>query len=363
MSIYFVLLLAAAALYVLECVALSPEDCTALSATPRHWTAAPSQALLGALHKRVVFSSLRPDRGISLTQSAPPLVSSDSLCLCNLDRRHDIALNNAQITADDHDVRASGKKILSMPSKQSAERMAQFFATLGRADPLERPGIVTQEMARLLDTHAVRRRIRILHVFARWIVFNSLALIAYTVTTAFMADRFGLRHAWPLFFAILVLFAFSIFTYLRAHSALWPQEGLPWRHIFPMVLAPPHALRAFDYLTRELCSEYHWLPVAKVSMDLDTARELTYQYWRQLTFPATWEKVTCPTAQNALQEWRRIVLQFINTNYGEATEALDPPITLSGCTVYCPRCRQQYTKATFCSDCGIGLAQFDSSFG
>jgi hypothetical protein len=237
----------------------------------------------------------------------------------------------------------------------------QLLSALSATHYSKRSSVIAKEMKRLLDTRAVRRRMRVFRLYAPWLVSSSLTLIIYSVTSAIMVDRLGIRYAWPLVVLVLVVFFYSIWTYSRAYSAVWPRESPPWRHIIPMILAPPATARVMAALSRELFSEYHWLPVVKVGMEPDIARELTYQYWRQLVFPAVWEQLDCSTAQSVQREWQNNVFRFISENYGNPQEALCPPIQVPDCTAYCPRCRQQYANAVLCSDCGILLSTFAST--
>jgi hypothetical protein len=127
-----------------------------------------------------------------------------------------------------------------------------------------------------------------------------------------------------------------------------------------LILSPPLALRARDLLIRRLFAKYHWLAVATVLCDTETAFSMTAGYLRQLKYPATWELDEHQFSDPERLKWKEAIEMFVQTRYG-ITE-LGPPAELNPTAEkYCPHCCEGFiASSATCSDCGIELINVDT---
>jgi hypothetical protein len=177
---------------------------------------------------------------------------------------------------------------------------------------------------------------------AVWIGCNTLWVFVWCLAPAIVFFR-GLAGTWPrLLLSGLVILGFILFTFWRAHRALYPDARAERRsQTMLMAVSPLGAIRAVDHLSRPLLAETHPL-VAALSL---CPRAESVRLARWLYF--------APDRRDA--DLRR----FLDDADLWSAVAAPPDAGDAGATAFCPRCHAQYVRSDGnCSDCsGVVLVK------
>lgn len=134
-----------------------------------------------------------------------------------------------------------------------------------------------------------------------------------------------------------------------------------------MVIFPPTAVRANDFLSLNLLTNYHPLAIAQILFDKINFENFSKKVVIDLKYPIINnfenEQVTLTN------KWHRsnlenIVTAFLHNYSVDMKHLLITPLPENvSCKSYCPRCENQYTVLkNICSECGtIALIPFKAN--
>jgi hypothetical protein len=175
-----------------------------------------------------------------------------------------------------------------------------------------------------------------------WIGCNTMWMFVWCLAPAIVFFR-GLAGTWRgLLLSGLGILGIILFTYWRAHRALYPDAKAERRsQVMLMAVSPLGAIRAVDHLSHRLLAEMHPL-VAAMAL--------------------------CPRAESVrLARWLYFAPDHNNEGLrrflesaGLLSDVIAPPEAgEAGATAFCPRCHAQYVRSDgTCSDCsGIELIE------
>lgn len=293
-------------IYFLECLSLVPESNFVFRVRwLRHWTPARNLFRLERTHSRVYLANLFPGLG-------------------------DIA-----ICASPHSV--SGQASTPQESEEKFRRM--------------------------LDTQAVRRRVRAYKRILRTLYWDSYLLFAVIfLFFPVVALRFGLWIAFLLIPAFLLGAVHMVFAYRRVHRAFEPDSVRERREkTISLLFSPLGAMRVPAFLLRNSLAGFHPLAVAAALMPAHEARQVASQILRQLRFAPLESEDPNQRSDTARDQWITVVWEWAAKEFGNPESLLGPPEKRYPDSIsYCPRCQQEYVLSTGeCSDCpGIALETF-----
>jgi hypothetical protein len=207
--------------------------------------------------------------------------------------------------------------------------------------PLPTPPTDTDLLSKAAQKTAAKRLDRFFDaVDLVWIGCNTLWLFVWILAPAIVFWR-GLAGTWRgLLLSGLGILGFTLFTYWRAHRALYPDARVERRsHTMLMAVSPLGAIRAVDHLAHRLLADTHPL-VAAVAL--------------------------CPRAESVrLARWLYFapdrhddhLRRFLESAELWADVIAAPDAGEAGVTAFCPRCHAQYVRSDgTCSDCsGVNL--------
>lgn len=186
----------------------------------------------------------------------------------------------------------------------------------------------------------------------------------FAVAPAAMA-LLGLATVWrPLLAGLIALTGWTtVELWLVLHELRKEQTAERWFAAATHLMAPPVAIRAFDRVDRDLVAGRHPVAVAVAVCSHDVARALAERELREARHPLPAEGPgdsrgdTAPDAPG--RRWLEALERCIERSLGVAPDELlrapAPEAPDSG--LYCPRCRSQYVAGTAgCADCpGLDL--------
>ena len=355
------LLLILIAIYFVECHGWAPESAQVFRRSRSGWNLSTPLFTLTAAKRNLHLSRALPGWGsIALCQLAPPSLSPAGFLLEGPDRRSEEFKN---VQAEDIAIKQALRPIF----RAGTPVYAAFLTNIVREFPMlsaeERLEKIRQEFDRLLNVSAAQRRFACYKRLERFLTFDCI-LLALWVLVGFplVAYLRGLYSAWFLAVPALLSLIRVLWLFRRIHHVLYPGHLSTCRtHITEMTLMPLTAIRAHDRLTRELFGNFHWLAVAPVLCDLESARNLAERALRDLEYAIREESVESSGAEWLHLEWRDAVRRHVRRMYGEPQLLLSSPARRSPDSVsYCPRCCEEYLLPDgVCHDCsGVPLRRF-----
>jgi hypothetical protein len=181
-----------------------------------------------------------------------------------------------------------------------------------------------------------------------WIGCNTMWMFVWCLAPAIVFFR-GLAGTWRgLLLSGLGILGVILFTYWRAHRALYPDAKAERRsHVMLMGVSPLGAIRAVDHLSHRVLAEMHPLVAATA---------------------------LCPRAESVrLARWLYFApdqhdddLRRFLENAGLWSDVTAPPEAgEAGAIAFCPRCHAQYVRSDgTCSDCsGVRLVRGPGAWG
>jgi hypothetical protein len=179
-------------------------------------------------------------------------------------------------------------------------------------------------------------------VDAVWISCNTLWIFVWSVAPAIVFWR-GLAGTWRgLLLSGLGILGCILFTYWRAHRALYPDARAERRsQTILMGVSPLGAIRAVDHLSHRLLADTH--PMVAAMALCPRAESVRLARW--LYFAPDQRDESLRRFLEAAGLWSDVVAP---PGAGEA-----------GATAFCPRCHAQYVRSDgTCSDCsGVMLVR------
>ncbi|MGH9363636.1 MAG: hypothetical protein ACRD2T_17130, partial [Thermoanaerobaculia bacterium] len=170
----------------------------------------------------------------------------------------------------------------------------------------------------------------------------------------------------------VALHAAIVVACARAHRALYPEERAGRRSLLAvMALSPPAAIRARDFLARELLPGSHPLAVAGVLCGREELQAFAARAVRDARYPVADADPTENPLARSIEAWfgeaEREALERFAPEAGLGVEELlaPPPRQDSAVASFCPRCLLQYrTESASCPDCaGVPLRPLPPSDG
>jgi len=366
-------------LYLLECgVWLRHGTLAWIRGWGRGWRMCHPSSLLGNARGGLIMASpLPPGFGAVLTGSAPTLACGEEGVLTSASTHLDSeprTLQSGRFFEWNELSRCSvrGKRVIMddvvlarCSSQAAALGQREWLRRLARAAPEERAGLAAEWSASAFDSAALEKR---------WGEFRSVArplawYCAVYFATLFglvplVVNRWGLSLTWPALLAIVGgLAALTTLAYRRAHRGLYPAADEDrFTQILMILLSPPLAVRALEWLGRPLFLAWHPLTLAAVFGRREEVSQLARRLLKQLKWPVPSEvPVEHARAAEVDLSWRELqekaVRRLLRTHDLDPDELLQPPKALDeSCRSYCPRCDAQFTTVIGkCRDCG-GIA-------
>jgi hypothetical protein len=266
------------------------------------------------------------------------------------------------LTIDGRRILANGEPLLVAPSASTARHLGEWLHGLKSLPQSERAAEIRGRIADALDAGRIRARWAGFEEKSRLIHRLSILLFVYLFLIApALLWYFGIRHAGIGVGTGLVAQTMTIgFLFRRAHRALFP-EGSDDRFapFLTMLLAPPTAIRARDFLARHLVEEFHPLAVAEAFCPQEEFKRLARHVLLDLQFPMLPVVASSDSEATRTEHWfRSIWLEEVEKAVVRAglelTELRAPPApTESVQRAYCPRCGAQFVSTdAVCGDCG-----------
>ena len=354
------------AMYLSECIAWVPDTGFAFRARPgRPWRRASDPfCVLGERWRGMSAGWIPGTGGIAVAEAGPPPLSPHGVCACaetgpaEALRYEDLG----PLETDGVTVRAGSRVIARAGSPRQARRIRELLERLQTGEPREE--LIRAEHDRLLDTREARRRTARHRLCARplaWIT-RALAAALFVVLPAGLLVG-GMRAGAPLLAVALVLTGVAVWRFRALlHRA---GGGRPTaERLITMLLMPPAAIRADDFLARDLFGGLHALALARTACDPLAACALAAEALRRLRHPIDpGGSACCEAGAWVALHWRNRLERWIEAEYGPAAALLEPPAPETpSCVSYCPRCMQQYRAGRDqCSDCpGVPLGSVAS---
>jgi len=178
-------------------------------------------------------------------------------------------------------------------------------------------------------------------------------LLVFAVTPA-AGLWLGLASTWiPLFTTLVLLQVCITWCFVRAHRRLHPTAKRSRRsEAFMIATSPPVAMRAVDALSRDLLAEFHPLAAAEALVPREEFETLVERTLRDALHPLPMVREGSNLlVRDAAVAWQALLAGAL-ADFAEAQRVPagrwleSPPRLDSECTGYCPRCTQQYTRAS-----------------
>jgi hypothetical protein len=266
-----------------------------------------------------------------------------------------------RITCDGRALAINGEVFARLNSERLAEEFAAFLEKLRGLGQGERGAAIDAALASWMSVRQVRRRVRryrresgVLRVYSHGmllVLFGPIpACIGLMQFRPWLGVTLGL---------LVALLAGTAATFFAAHRRLYPgMKGERWKLTVTMFLAPTHAIRANDALSRELLAGSH--PVA-AALELCGAAErraflrqvlLDMEHPMSPRYPSedAGVRATIDGFQARLKEAVRGAIAASGEDVAALTGA--PAAEEASSVAYCPRCDAQFVRAdAVCGQC------------
>jgi hypothetical protein len=363
-------------LYLLECaVWLRRGTVVWIRGWGRRWRQFRPSAVLGNSQGGLVMASpLPPAFGAVLMASFPSLAFGESGILAGVPTPLEPgvpALDHARffswsevraVAVRGRRVVVDGFTLVRCTSESAAVELRRELHRLAQGDEAERGRRLTEWTSRAFDREALEKRWREFREAARPLALwcgGYFTVLFVGIPVILML--WGLGSAWPgLVVAIGGSATGTAWMYRRAHARLYPDgEEDRFTQTLMILLSPPLAVRALEWLGRPLFESWHPLVVAIVFGREAENLRLARRVLRDLRWPPP-SVALARSAQAACveQTWRdlqeRGVRRLLRDGRVDPDELLQPPAPADGdCRSYCPRCEAQFTTpGGDCRDCG-----------
>jgi hypothetical protein len=367
------LLLVILAIYLLQCVSLTPSDATIFRRSfAGRWKGHASGFLLKA-HSRSLglVNPAFPGHGFVVVPALPFAVSPQGIAAGRTAsegraRQDFFSFETARgFDCREEWVRAGGRDWFRAASREQAARLAGWLAQVRRAPLQDRPALIDAELSRRLRTRPVKHRLLLYEKESAALrLFCSILLLALFLVIPMVVSLAGLRQTWPALLLFLLAAAVAISTeFASAHRRLYPadRDGR-WMALLTLALSPPAAVRANDLLLKDLLVDFDPLAVSRVLCQEQEFDRICRAAARALHFPLPFEVEAGETAEHLTRAWFRQRLAGLQQAF-MAGQGKDPGALLPAPAPespqsrgYCPRCLTQFViKEGTCSDCSIPL--------
>lgn len=302
---------------------------------------------------------------------SPQGVASDPRLATRLGRHDFIAFEDMhRIERTQRKLLINGSTFVAAPSEIQARELGEMLERLKRKKLTDRAAQIEKEIARSFDADFLESRLQEYAEKTERLQFGSLALfIVIFLASPITVWRWGLAAVWPFLLAALLLNMLLIAWDLRhAERELFPKEReTPWQAIATVLLSPPAALHAAQYVARHFVRGFHPLALAAARSSENDFRELAAWVLRDVKFAPEQSGRTNPLAADCEKWFRRrletAVTSLLRKKGRSPDELLSPPPRESqDVQSYCPRCLCQFViRQGVCADCGeIYLRAFDT---
>ena len=358
MSPLAALFVAVVALYLIECVALVPEDALVLVEGRRGgWRIARRGFALGALRRRAVVLSLWPHRGALVLPAWPAAFTPDVLVFATETSSPTGSVPYSELL----DLRADGAVVrwrtgmMNVQSPRRARRLVRILSKLRDAPEATRARAAEAAIDEIATTEQVQPRIEAYARAGRWPRVLGLTLWAHLfaiwpVTVGWL----GVASAWrAVVLELVVLVALVCWSSARARRALCAEGGVVSSDdgfsLLTLALSPPAATRAVTQLSRDLIGDAHPLAVSLALCAQAEGAALAARAWRAARFGHRGDAGAADRWFSA--RWSVVLDRLIASTVGAERVATTPP--REGESIgYCPLCWTQYSRLEgTCSDC------------
>ncbi|MCL2649254.1 MAG: hypothetical protein FWD61_20025 [Phycisphaerales bacterium] len=267
------------------------------------------------------------------------------------------------------DVLVNGQVFFKATCEASAWHYAALIEQLRRTQVAEVSAAIAAALRHALDPQAVQLRVADLQKHLAWLRAEGCVLF-FLMMVAFSASLFVpaiAAYQLMILIAIAACMIDIVRRFYAAHCTLMPAAHLRrLGSMATMILMPPAAIRASDFLGRQLLAEFHPLAVAAALCPRDEFRRFAREVILDLLYPIM---PICPSKDEVDQiiesDFRQQLLVSVTSmvrNSSEDPEGIIKPPQPDdpSCVAYCPRCeRQFYATAGACDECGgIPLTPF-----
>ena len=365
------LLLVLFLIYLSECIELLPEE--SILVRPRKQGRVKPAAWVIRLSPSLRVSILHPipwfSRAVVLTRwpiaispigvSALPKEREDPAPAFSFDELRSVSAERSELILN--------KRRFPVGSEQSAKEFAALIEKLRSATNDRRGRLIEEALRRDVKANLLQRAYARLWSRTWWlrVACTALFLFVFAIAPVVIALR-GITHTWPVLLLVLLeLLALTLYEYWRTHRLLFPDHSSQRRStLVKMALAPTAAMRAVDGIQRELTARFN--PVAALAVPGNQTELLRLLHERQRAEPEPQPESN--STSSAVLRWfwalETDILEGSAAAVGIRPQELSgPPIPSSPAVrAYCPRCREQYVRATGgCADCpGATLIPFDA---
>jgi hypothetical protein len=197
----------------------------------------------------------------------------------------------------------------------------------------------------------------------RW-TCSAFFIVLYIVTPLIVAAYGLTRFVIPVAIVMILSALFVSITYFRAHKALYPSQSHErLSNVVKMILCPPAAIRAVDFLTLDAMSQFHPVLLANLFLGSDSLafvrvviNDLKHPIRHDLTDPRAMSIVSW----HAACELDACMTFLASQNSTILDDLVAQPSWDGISSSYCPRCTCQFTTPSDeCPDCpGVELLQF-----
>jgi len=271
-----------------------------------------------------------------------------------------------QVSTDGSRLLINGERFSNCASKAQAKEISGLLDRMRSTSAEKRHDILMSYLRDSFDVDAAQKLFARTEDLAKPI--RSLCCLLFVllfVVSPLIVLWFGLIEMFfPLAgLAILVTLQISLMTYF-AHRALYPSESTTRvENFLKMILCPPAAIRAADFLTRNALGRYSPVVLADLLTGSSTrtfAQKLILDLRHPLAYnaaDATSTEIIKWAADTQLSLCMEYVRHSVSLSSGDFFEV---PERRDDAGSYCPRCGEQFfMKTGACPDCpGVELATF-----
>jgi hypothetical protein len=301
-----------------------------------------------------------------LSYAAPMLAQSDRLRQAT---KFFLWTEIKSVERDEAKLLINGDLFHHAASGYSARNIGNQIVRIWRTAPGERAKAISTEVAHLLNPDDARKRWKEFGRATREIeIFTHILFCVLFFIIPLLVWQFGLsRVIWPVLSALLLQTIVLALLFRRAHQKLYPENGSEiLKPFLTMVLAPPAAIRAKDFLSRPLFENFHPLAVAGAFCPRGDFEKTASLCVRNLTYSATPPlQADFPVDALETERWfrdesRAHLIEVVEKAGFSCDQLLAAPDKSDPShTAYCPRCLQQFASAATCPDCaGFTLSNF-----
>jgi hypothetical protein len=243
-------------------------------------------------------------------------------------------------------------------SQVFANVLVEFLEILRNSPTNAWSRIFRRQYEKMLDASRVASRLSEYRLYSGFLRTTTFLVFVFVFGIAPLEIRIvGLGRVWPFLTAyIVMMLALTSWGFLRAQKNLYPgQPEGRWQHALTFALSPLSAIRANDFLLRDLLCAFHPLAVARIIM---TEKEFQVEAERELR-QAIYLRRSAWSAEGV-----QLALEaFIRDAGLNPDELLKPPLRESiNSSAYCPLCLSQFViDEGECPDCtGVQLKKYSS---